>query len=143
MLAFQVMVRGRKVVFYFLNFKHWSLRDSNSGPSGVTVSNVTVSTDGPRSQVKPAHPRPLAFFSNRHFNMFSQPTKKKFRTYKFFMLQRTHLFPLGPKGLFSASAVFRWNFSKSKPKIRLNHLFRPVGVRPKKSWSRESCGNPW
>ena len=143
------------------------------GTFGVTATNVTVSTNGPRSQVKPGHPGPLAFFSHQHFLLltdkkkipnfppppigprgffpasavfqscitgnsghsgrvcfwqgkfpnrhfvfqptrffptnilFFQPAKKRvFPTDKVFMFQRTPFFPLGPRRLFSASAVF-------------------------------------
>ena len=91
-----------QVCVLFLQVK-WSLRDSNLGPSGieprtfgVTATNVTVSNNGPRSQVKPGHSGPL-FFSIQHF--FSPTDKKKFST--FFSL------PIGPRGFFPASAVFR------------------------------------
>ena len=58
----------------------------------MTATNATVSTNGPRSQVKPGHPQPT-FFS---------PTDKK-------IIPNGQLFfpvPIGPRGLFPASAVF-------------------------------------
>ena len=70
---------------------------------------------------------------------FSPTNKKKFPPDKYFLFQRTFFFPLGPRGVFSTSAVFRWNLSKSEPKIPLNHRFRPVGTDRKKK-CEESCG---
>ena len=59
----------------------------------MTATNITVSTNGPRSQVKPGHPGPLAFFFPTDI-FFHQLTKKK-----------SFFFSLGR---FSpASAVFR------------------------------------
>ena len=74
---------------------------------GVTPKNVTVSTNGPRLQVKPGRPGPLPFlFSNRHF--FSPTDKKKSLTF-FSKCQAFFLPPppIGPRACFPASAVFR------------------------------------
>ena len=58
-----------------------------------------------------------------------------------FFLPKVPLAPGDCVFLFSARA---WNFSKCpRPKtgqLPLNHCFRPMGVRPKKSCFRESCG---
>ena len=108
----------------------------------MTATNVTVSTNGPRSQVKPGHPGPLAFFfPNRHFfqltiffptnNMFPQPTKNLF----FQMTNFCSSPPLsiGARGFTPASAVFRSCFPGnliipeisriSQGKISIRHCF--------------------
>ena len=85
--------------------------DSIPGPSGiepgtfgVTATNVTVSNNGPRSQLKSGQSGALAFFF---------PTDNFFflRTDKNFMFQRPPFFPLRPRGLFLSFSVSIWLFS--------------------------------
>ena len=109
-----------QVCVLFLQVKYWSLRDSNLGPSGiepgtfgVTATNVTVSNNGPRSQVKPGHSGPLAFFFQPTFflnNFFSLAGEILQLTFPFstdkFVFQPTFCFSNGQKTFFFQMTIF-------------------------------------